>query len=186
MVTIGARSHHNYPTAKNLNIFNHSTSTGIIFITIKVGGNTNSFSYNAMDQSNREDNQAQGTGDESVNTSSTENSQQNNTEGQHRKGGIHNNALYAASMARPATAAVDPHNTSDLASTGTNISYEGPTAPGSGGSAGTGYTSGQAATGASVTTGSDYDQAAVSAGRDNEASDEKRADDAENEINEQR
>jgi hypothetical protein len=34
-----------------------------------------------------------------------------------------------------------------LANTGTNISYEGPTAPGGGGSVGTGYSSGHSATG---------------------------------------
>jgi hypothetical protein len=139
-----------------------------------------------MDQSNREDNQAQDAGNESLNTSSTDNSQQNKTEGHHHKGGIHNNALYAASMGRPATAAVNPHNTSDLANTGTNISYEGPTAPGSGGSAGTGYTSGQAATGATISTGSDFDQAAVSTGHNQADNEEKRADEAEDEINEQR
>lgn len=39
-----------------------------------------------------------------------------------------------------------------LADTGTNISYEGATAPGGGGSVGTGEASGQSATGSSITT----------------------------------
>lgn len=39
-----------------------------------------------------------------------------------------------------------------LGSTGTNISYEGATAPGAGGSVGTGEASGQSATGSSITT----------------------------------
>lgn len=38
-----------------------------------------------------------------------------------------------------------------LGNTGTNISYEGATAPGGGGSVGTGYSSGQEATGADIT-----------------------------------
>lgn len=74
------------------------------------------------------------------------------------KGGIHNNALYAASMGRAATAQVNPHRTDDLANTGTNVWYEGATAPGAGGSAGTGYTSGQAGTGASISSPSDFDE----------------------------
>ncbi|MBS1630366.1 MAG: hypothetical protein JST27_09935 [Bacteroidetes bacterium] len=74
------------------------------------------------------------------------------------KGGIHNNALYAAGMGRAATAQVNPHRTDDLANTGTNVWYEGATAPGSGGSSGTGYTSGQAGTGASISSPSDFDE----------------------------
>lgn len=88
-----------------------------------------------------------------------------------QKGGIHNNALHAASMGRAATEQVSHHSDDSLAQTGTNISYEGATAPGSGGSAGTGYTSGQAATGARIATDSDYDRARV--GKANTDSDEE-------------
>jgi len=42
-----------------------------------------------------------------------------------------------------------------LGNTGANTSYEGATAPGGGGSAGTGYTSGQSGTGASISSDSD-------------------------------
>ena len=112
-----------------------------------------------MDAERQDGQQAEGYGDESLNTGSTSGNEE--TSQHHRKGGIHNNALYAAGMGRPATAQVNPHNTRDMANTGTNVSYEGPTAPGGGGSAGTGYTSGQADTGQSISTSSDYDQAAV-------------------------
>lgn len=61
-------------------------------------------------------------------------------------------ALEAADIYRSPTAAVDPHNTSRYANTGTNISYEGATAPGSGGSVGTGEASGQPADGSRITT----------------------------------
>jgi hypothetical protein len=103
-----------------------------------------------------------------------------------KKGGIHNNALYAASMGRAATAQVNPHDNSGLAQTGTNISYEGATAPGSGGSAGTGYTSGQPATGASISTDSDYDQAGVGTTNRQDISGSGSETDAEDELNEQR
>jgi hypothetical protein len=71
------------------------------------------------------------------------------------KGG---SALAAAGVARSATAQVDPHSNSGLANTGTNISYDGATAPGAGGSVGTGYASGKEATGETLTTDSDYAQ----------------------------
>lgn len=100
------------------------------------------------------------------------------------KKGIHNDALYAASMGRPATAQVDPHNNAGLAQTGTNTSYEGPLSAGAGGSAGTGYTSGQPATGAKIATESDYDKAR--AGKTNDNKKDAAADEAENEMNEQR
>ena len=58
----------------------------------------------------------------------------------------------AADVYRSPTAAVDPHNTSRYANTGTNISYEGATAPGGGGASGTGNASGQPATGSRITT----------------------------------
>lgn len=91
-----------------------------------------------------------------------------------KKGGIHNNALYAASMGRAATAAVNPHDNSGLAQTGTNVSYEGPTAPGSGGSVGTGYASGKSATTTRPTEESDFDH--TSAGRRDTADDQQDAD----------
>lgn len=138
-----------------------------------------------MDTQRQEGQQADGYGDESLNTGSTAGNQEANGHN-HNKGGIHNNALYAASLGRPATAQVNPHSTSDLANTGTNISYEGPTAPGSGGSAGTGYTSGQADTGSSIATDSDYEQAAVGKHYDKAEGDDDIADEAEDEINEQR
>lgn len=137
-----------------------------------------------MDTQRQEGQQAEGYGDESLNTSST-GGQQNSNE-QERKGGIHNNALYAASMGRPATAQVNPHNSGDLANTGTNVSYEGPTAPGAGGSAGTGFTSGQADTGSTLATSSDYDQAAVGKHFDKAEGDDNITGEAEDEINEQR
>ena len=67
-------------------------------------------------------------------------------------------ALQAASMGRSATAQVDAHSNSGLANTGTNISYEGPTAPGAGGSVGIGYASGKEATGEKIATNTDYDK----------------------------
>jgi len=70
----------------------------------------------------------------------------------------HNSALAAAAIGRSATAQVDPHSNSGLANTGTNISYEGPTAPASGGSVGTGYASGKEATGETISANSDFDQ----------------------------
>ncbi|HXS36805.1 MAG TPA: hypothetical protein VN721_08900 [Flavipsychrobacter sp.] len=70
----------------------------------------------------------------------------------------HTSALEAASIGRSATAQVDPHSNSGLANTGTNISYEGATAPASGGSVGTGYSSGKEATGETLSTNSDYEQ----------------------------
>jgi len=66
-------------------------------------------------------------------------------------------ALAAAAVGRAATAQVHRHSKAgNYAETGTNVSYEGATAPGSG--MGTGYTSGQAATGAKITANSDFDQ----------------------------
>lgn len=95
--------------------------------------------------------------------------QENNKDAKKKKkGGIHNNALYAASMGRAATAQVDPHSDRDLANTGTNISYEGATAPGAGGSVGSGYASGKSAAESSISTDSDYDQARVGKGNKEE------------------
>ncbi len=66
-------------------------------------------------------------------------------------------ALAAAAVGRAATAQVRAHSKAgNFANTGTNVSYEGATAPGSG--LGTGYTSGQPATGAKITANSDFDQ----------------------------
>jgi len=70
----------------------------------------------------------------------------------------HNSALAAATIGRSATSQVDPHSNSGLANTGTNISYEGPTAPAAGGSVGTGYASGKEATGETISANSDFDQ----------------------------
>ena len=78
--------------------------------------------------------------------------------------------LTVASGLHSATAQVDPHNNRGLANTGTNISYEGATAPGSGGSVGTGYASGKEATGEKIRTGSDYSQ-----GRTGKAAQKKKA-----------
>ncbi len=125
-------------------------------------------------------------GDESLNTSSTGAQGQDSKTGGEKRGGIHNNALYAASMGRPATAQVNPHNNSDLANTGTNISYEGPTAPGSGGSTGHGYTSGQPDAGSTISTSSDYDQAAVGKHFDKVEGEDNISDETNIETNEQR
>jgi hypothetical protein len=72
-----------------------------------------------------------------------------------KKGG---SALAAASLGRAATGQVRAHSaaTNGLASTGTNVSYEGATAPGSG--VGTGYSSGQSAVGETFSANSDYEQ----------------------------
>lgn len=100
---------------------------------------------------------------ESLNTGSAGNDQDaghthHEEKDEKKKGGIHNNALYAASMGRSATAAVNPHNdNSGLEQTGTNPGYEGPLAPGAGGSVGTGYASGQSAANPTIRTDSDYD-----------------------------
>ena len=67
-------------------------------------------------------------------------------------------ALEAASLGRSATEQVRRHNVRDLANTGTNISYEGATAPGAGGSVGTGYASGKEAVDEKMRTNSDYEQ----------------------------
>ena len=84
-----------------------------------------------MDTLENEEMRADGPGDESLNTGSVPGGQ--TEQKSQRKRGIHNNALYAASVGRPATAQVDPHSNRWVANTGTNISYEGPTAAGAGG-----------------------------------------------------
>ena len=78
-------------------------------------------------------------------------------EDEKKKGG---SALLAANVGRSATARVRRHSASDagLATTGTNVSYEGATAPGGGGSVGTGYASGQGATGETIRTNTDFEQ----------------------------
>jgi len=80
---------------------------------------------------------------------------QSNSNEDKKKGG---SALRAASMGRSATEQVDPHSNSGLANTGTNISYEGATAPGAGGSVGSGYASGKAADDETISSNSDYTQ----------------------------
>jgi hypothetical protein len=137
-----------------------------------------------MDTQRQDSERTEDYGDESLNTSSASGQENSNTS--EHKGGIHNNALYAASMGRSATAQVNPYNNSALANTGTNISYEGPTAPDSGGSAGHGYTSGQADAGSTISTGSDYDQAAVGKHFDKVEGEDNIGDESENETNEQR
>jgi hypothetical protein len=97
-----------------------------------------------------------------------------------QKGGIHNNALYAASMARPATAAVNQRNASGWATTGTNPSYDEPIAAGGGGSVGTGFASGQSATGITTTQTEDYDKAGIVKGRENKEDNENEEDKKEN------
>lgn len=114
-----------------------------------------------MDTWENEGVRADGPGDESLNTGSAPDGARQ--QAHLHKGGIHNNALYAASMGRAATAQVDPHSNRGLANTGTNISYEGPTATGAGGSVGSGYTSGQSGIDSSISTNSDYEQAAIGA-----------------------
>ena len=94
-----------------------------------------------------------------ANEENKEEGQESTQDNNKKKGGIHNNALYAASMGRPATAQVDPHSHRGFADVGTNISYEGPTAPAGGGSVGTGYTSGQTGVDGTISTDSDYDRA---------------------------
>lgn len=89
-----------------------------------------------------------------------------------KKKGLHNDALYAASMGRPATGQVDPHSNRGLANTGTNISYEGPTSPGSGGSVGTGYSSGKSAVEPRISTDSDYERARIE--KENKDADEEK------------
>ena len=89
-----------------------------------------------------------------------------------KKKGLHNDALYAASMGRPATGQVDPHSNRGLANTGTNISYEGPTSPGSGGSVGTGYSSGKSAVETRISTDSDYERARIE--KENKDADEEK------------
>lgn len=88
-----------------------------------------------------------------------EENEQNPAPENKKKGGIHNNALYAASLGRAATAQVSHHSSRGLAQTGTNISYEGPTAQGGG--VGSGYSSGQSAAESRISSTSDYDKAAV-------------------------
>jgi hypothetical protein len=81
-------------------------------------------------------------------------------------------ALLAASIGRSATAQVHRNSRDQLASTGTNISYEGATAPGAGGSVGTGFSSGKEALGETIHTSSDYEIGHVGAPKQ-EAEDQK-------------
>lgn len=113
---------------------------------------------NQTPQNEREGWQHQG---ESLNTGSADTNAQQ-TEGnskEHTGKKRHVGALQAAAAGRSATAQVDPHSNSGLANTGTNISYEGPTAPGAGGSVGTGYASGKSAVDPTISTTSEEDEA---------------------------
>ena len=68
-------------------------------------------------------------------------------------------ALAAASVGRSATEQVHTHShAGNYANTGTNVSYEGATSPGGGGSVCTGYATGQEATGATIRVNSDFEQ----------------------------
>ncbi|XZF14389.1 hypothetical protein ACTHGU_21615 [Chitinophagaceae bacterium MMS25-I14] len=70
----------------------------------------------------------------------------------------HVSAAELDSIIGSATDAVhNRHAGSELGSTGTNVSYEGPTAPGGGGAVGTGYASGSDATGADISTTNEND-----------------------------
>ncbi len=78
---------------------------------------------------------------------------------ENQKNKKHSNSLLTAATAHSATAQVRRHSGGGLlASTGTNVSYEGATAPGAGGSVGTGFASGQPATGEKITVNSDFVQ----------------------------
>ena len=71
----------------------------------------------------------------------------------------HSSALKAASLGRSATGQVMHHSGEGaLAMTGTNVIYEGATAPGAGGSVGTGYASGKQAVDATISANSDFEQ----------------------------
>lgn len=112
--------------------------------------------------------------------------EQNTEHKSHKKGGIHNNALFAAGMGRAATAAVNPHDTSSLAQTGTNASYEGPTSLNAGGTAGAGFSAVQGTKDTLGQTNSDFLNAGIGAGKEAKTNDATKAKDAEDEINEQR
>ncbi|MEO6832759.1 MAG: hypothetical protein ABI378_09760 [Chitinophagaceae bacterium] len=102
----------------------------------------------------------------------------------HKRGGIHNNALFAAGMGRAATAAVNPHNTSALAQTGTNASYEGPTSLNAGGTAGAGFGVNQSAVDSSTKTNLGYLDASEGQGKENNDDTASNANHAEDEKQE--
>jgi hypothetical protein len=72
----------------------------------------------------------------------------------------------------------------NMGSTGTNVSYEGATAPGGAGSAGTGYGSGQDATGAGINEGNEDDLIREEKRKDEKDEDEDDADNAEDKDDE--
>lgn len=78
-------------------------------------------------------------------------------ENDRKRGNRKVSALVAASMGRSAVAAVRHHTHASFDMTGTNVSYEGATAPGAGGSVGNGYASGQEALDASLRIISDFE-----------------------------
>lgn len=107
----------------------------------------------------------------------SENKEQTDTE--HPK--KHSSAASLDSIITGATDAVHSrHTSSNLGNTGTNISYEGATAPGGSGSVGTGYSSGQDATGATINTEGENDFV-----RDHKRKDELEKTDEEDEEKEQ-
>lgn len=78
-------------------------------------------------------------------------------ENNRKRGSRKVSALVAASMGRSAVAAVRHHTHASFDMTGTNVSYEGATAPGAGGSVGNGYGSGQEALDAPLRIISDFE-----------------------------
>jgi hypothetical protein len=81
----------------------------------------------------------------------------------------HSSAASIDSIITSATGAVHSrHNTGTLGNTGTNISYEGPT---SNSPVGTGYNSGQSATGSRISTSNSYDDARIEENKKNKEED---------------
>ena len=76
---------------------------------------------------------------------------------QHQSSG--NAANIDAIIGSPTDAARAHRHTDQWSNQGTNISYEGATAPGGGGSVGTGQASGQDAVGARISSNDEYDHA---------------------------
>jgi hypothetical protein len=83
-----------------------------------------------------------------------------------------NSAFLAASVARSAVAQAHRHVHGTYASTGTNISYEGATAPGAAGSVGTGYASGKAALDERISSYSEYEHMHSPHKRENQQQDD--------------
>lgn len=85
----------------------------------------------------------------------------------------HSSAASIDSIISGATDAVHSRtHSADWGNTGTNISYEGPKAPGSGGSVGTGEASGQDAVHSTINTNSEYDAAREGRANEDDVNDE--------------